>query len=166
MTPDESLFALLDSLRIETHTIAHAPMRTVEDSREFRGELPGGHTKNLFLKDKKGGYWLLVALEDSAVNLNDLSRRLGTPRFSFGNAEDLLRLLGVVPGSVTPFGLINDVDGKVSLLLDEKMMAEDPLNFHPLRNDRTTTIATADFRRFLTAIGHEGREVALNADPV
>ena len=116
---------------------------------------PGGHTKNLFLKDKKDGLWLVVAREDLRVDLNALSKALDAPRFSFGSAELLISTLGVPPGSVTPFALMSDREGKVRVILDEGMLALAPLNFHPLRNDRTTAIAPGDFLKFIRATGHQ-----------
>ena len=147
--------ARLEALGIETRTHAHDPVFTVEEAQGLRGALPGGHTKNLFLKDKKGGLWLVVAREDLAVDLGALSKQLGAPRFSFGAPELLIATLGVPPGSVTPFALINDREARVRVVLDEGMLALDPLNFHPLRNDRTTAIAAADLPRFVRACGHE-----------
>jgi Ala-tRNA(Pro) deacylase len=152
---DIDLLAFLDSLGIPHATHAHAPVFTVAEAQSLRGALPGGHTKNLFLKDKKDGFWLVVAREELAVDLKALSQVLGAPRFSFGSADLLLAVLGVPPGSVTPFAAINDRDRQVRVVLDEGMMALEPLNFHPLRNDRTTAIAPADLLRFLRATGHE-----------
>ncbi len=152
---DLDLFALLDSLGIAHATHAHAPVFTVAEAQSLRGALPGGHTKNLFLKDRKDGLWLVVAREELSVDLKALSQTLGAPRFSFGSAELLLAVLGVPPGAVTPFAAMNDPDGQVRVVLDEGMMALDPLNFHPLRNDRTTAIAPADLLRFLRATAHE-----------
>jgi Ala-tRNA(Pro) deacylase len=158
---DLDLFALLDSLGIAHVTHAHAPVFTVTESQALCSALPGGHTKNLFLKDKKDGLWLVVAREELAVDLKALSQTLDAPRFSFGSVELLLAVLGVVPGSVTPFAAINDQDGRVRVVLDASMMALDPLNFHPLRNDRTTAIAPADLLRFLRATGREPVVTAL-----
>jgi Ala-tRNA(Pro) deacylase len=152
---DLDLFAVLDSLGIAHTTHAHAPVFTVAEAQSLRGALPGGHTKNLFLKDKKDGLWLVVAREELAVDLKGLSQALGAPRFSFGSAELLMVVLGVPPGSVTPFAAINDRDRQVRVVLDEGMMALDPLNFHPLRNDRTTAITSADLLKFLRGTGHE-----------
>lgn len=151
----DDLMAFLADLGIETRTVEHPPVFTVEEARTLRGDLEGGHTKNLFLKDKKGGLWLVVCLEDRLVDLNALSRRLGAPRFSFGKAELMTEVLGVEPGSVTPFGLINDAEGRVTPVLDREMLELRPLNFHPLRNDATTQIAPQDLLRFVAATGHE-----------
>lgn len=152
---EAALMARLAALDIATATHAHDPVFTVEEAQALRGALPGGHTKNLFLKDKKGGLWLVVAREDLAVDLNALSRQLGAPRFSFGAPELLIEVLVVPPGSVTPFSLLNDEAGRVRVVLDAGMLASDPLNFHPLRNDRTTAIAPAGLLAFIRATGHE-----------
>ena len=155
--PDE-LFAYLDRLGIAHKTVRHPPLFTVEESRALRGQIPGGHTKNLFLRDKKGAAFLVVALEDAAIELKSLHRRLGASgRFSFGSAELMSELLGVEPGSVTPFAVINDTAARVTVVLDAAMMARDVLNFHPLRNTATTTIARDGLVRFLEATGHRPR---------
>jgi Ala-tRNA(Pro) deacylase len=152
------LFALLDRLGIRHRTITHAPLFTVEQSRALRGQIPGGHTKNLFLKDKKGALFLVVALEDAAVDLKSLHRRLGAGgRFSFGSADLLREVLGVEPGAVTPFGVMNDAAGRVTVVLDAAMMTHETLNYHPLDNTMTTTIARDDLVKFLQASGHRPR---------
>jgi Ala-tRNA(Pro) deacylase len=153
LTPDE-LFARLDALGIAHRTHAHPPVFTVAEAALLRGSLPGGHCKSLFLKDKKGGLWLAVMLEERRIDLNHLAQRLGAPRFSFADAETLQRALGVTPGSVTPFALANDRDRRVNLVLDKEMLAHDPVNYHPLRNDRTTAISPSDLLRFVEACGH------------
>ena len=133
----------------------HSPLFTVEQSRSLRGQIPGGHTKNLFLRDKKYELYLVVALEDAAIDLKSLHRVLGaTGRFSFG-ASDLLReVWGIEPGAVTPFGAINDTQGRVSVVLDAAMMEHETLNYHPLVNTMTTTIARDDLVKFLASTGH------------
>lgn len=151
----DDLFARLAELGIETETREHPPLFTVEQSRALRGEIPGGHTKNLFLKDKKGALWLVVSLEDADIDLKRLHRKIGSARLSFGKAELLREALGIEPGSVTPFALINDPGGRVNVVLDEAMMAEELLNFHPLSNDATTSIASRDLLRFIEGCGHE-----------
>ena len=161
LSPDD-LFAKLDSLAIAATTVKHPPLFTVEQSKALRGELPGGHTKNLFLKDKKDRMWLVTAEEDRAIDLKALGTALGASgRVSFGSPERLMRHLGVTPGAVTPFGLANDTAGQVSFVLDEGLMRHAVLNFHPLTNEATTAIARADFLRFLDAIGHAPRLLAL-----
>jgi Ala-tRNA(Pro) deacylase len=156
-TPAE-LFAFLDRLHIAYTTVSHPALFTVEQSRAWRGTIAGGHTKNLFLKDKSGAYYLVVACEDAVVDLKGLHRRLGAKgRFSFASAEALQDLLGVNPGSVTPFAAINDVSGKVMVVLDKVMLNHDILNYHPLVNTMTTSIPRGGLMRFLTACGHEPR---------
>ncbi len=160
-SPDD-LFAKLAALGIRTATVKHPPLFTVEQSKTLRGELPGGHTKNLFLKDKKDRMWLVTAEEDRPLDLKALGTALGASgRVSFGSPERLMRHLGVIPGAVTPFGLVNDADGQVSFVLDEGLMRHDTLNFHPLTNEATTAIARDDFLRFMQAIGHAPRLLAL-----
>src|ERR1051326_8845203 len=155
--PDE-LFAYLDRLGIAHKTVSHAPAFTVDDARELRGQIPGGHTKNLFLRDKKGAAFLVVALEDAAVELKSLHRRLGASgRFSFGSAELMRELLGVEPGSVTPFAVMNDTAGRVTVVLDAAMMAHEVLNFHPPRNPATTTMAGGDLVPYLKPPAHQPR---------
>jgi Ala-tRNA(Pro) deacylase len=127
---------------------------TVDDAKALRGELPGGHCKSLFLKDKKAALWLVVALEECRVDLKALADRLGASRFSFGSAGLLGEALGVKPGSVTPFAVVNDRDGRVRVVLQRAMLACDPLNYHPLENDRTTAVAPGDLLRFLEECGH------------
>jgi len=156
LTPD-TLLARFDALGIAHRTYTHPPVFTVEEARSLRGTLPGGHCKSLFLKDKKGGLWLVVALEECRVDLKALADRLGAPRFSFGSAELLCEVLGVRPGSVTPYAAINDVEHRVTVVLQQAMLAHDPLNYHPLENTRTTAIAPADLVRFLEACGHAPR---------
>jgi Ala-tRNA(Pro) deacylase len=158
LTPD-GLFARLDALGIAHQTYTHPPVFTVEEAKSLRGALPGGHCKSLFLKDKKGGLWLIVALEECRIDLKALADRLGAPRFSFGTAELLFEALGVRPGSVTPFAAINDGAGRVNLVLQRAMLAHDPLNYHPLENGRTTALSPGDVVRFLEACGHAPRIV-------
>jgi Ala-tRNA(Pro) deacylase len=156
-TPD-ALFAALDSLGIKHTTIKHPPLFTVEQARELRGQTPGGHTKNLFLRDKKGALFLVVALEDAVIDLKGLHRVLGASgRFSFGPADLLREVWGVGAGSVTPFGAINDIDHKVTVVLDAPMMEHALLNYHPLVNTMTTAIARDDLVRFLEWTGHPPR---------
>jgi Ala-tRNA(Pro) deacylase len=160
------LFALLDRLGIAHRTVAHPPLFTVEQSRGLRGTIPGGHTKNLFLKDKKGTLFLVVALEDAAIELKGLHRRLGANgRFSFGSADLLRAVLGVEPGAVTPFAAMNDADRRVAVVLDAAMMAHQTLNYHPLDNTMTTSIGRDDLVAFLKATGHVPRIEALAEPP-
>lgn len=161
-TPDD-LFARLDALGIAHVTHAHRPIFTVEEGADLKARLPGGHSKNLFLKDKKGALFLLSALGDTIIDLNAVSKLIGAGRFSFGNAELLMQHLGVTPGSVTVFALINDPGRRVTLILDEGFFAHDPVNFHPLRNDATTAISPADMLKFIRSLGREPIRLAFDA---
>jgi Ala-tRNA(Pro) deacylase len=162
LTP-EQLFCRLDALGIAHRTYAHPPVFTVADAVRLRGRLPGGHCKSLFLQDKKGGLWLLVTLEERRLDLKRLAAHLAAPRFSFGGAALLSDALGVTPGSVTPFALANDALVRVAPVLDAAMLEQDPVNYHPLANDRTTAIAAKDLLRFITASGHVPRIVDFTA---
>jgi Ala-tRNA(Pro) deacylase len=156
-TPDD-LFAFLDSLGIAHTTVTHPPLFTVEQSQALRGTIPGGHTKNLFLKDKKDAVYLVVAPEDARVDLKSLHRRLGASgRFSFGSADLMRELLGVEPGAVTAFGVINDKSRRVNVVIDAGLMQNTVINCHPLVNTMTTSIARDDLVRFLRTTGHEPR---------
>jgi len=164
-TPD-ALLARLDALGIPNRTVSHPPLFTVEDAKALRGELPGGHCKNLFLKDAKDRLWLVVTLEDTPVDLKRLPAAIGSARVSFGRPDLLFAMLGVRPGSVTPFAAINDDAGRVTVVLDRAMLAHDTLNYHPLANDRTTAVPAAGLLAFLRATGHEPLVVDLpRADP-
>jgi Ala-tRNA(Pro) deacylase len=161
-TPEE-LFACLARLGIETTTVEHPPLFSVEESRHLRGEIPGAHTKNLFLVDRKDRLFLLSAEENAAIDLKQLHRRLGASgRLSFGKAEAMRAALGVEPGAVTPFAAMNDAGNRVTVVIDRALLARDPLNFHPLVNTRTTRIAAADLLRFLQAVGHAPQIIAVS----
>jgi Ala-tRNA(Pro) deacylase len=149
------LMALLDELGVETRTWEHPAVFRVGEGEEVKAAIPGAHTKNLFLKDAKGQLWLISAADRAAIDLKRLHQAIGSARLSFGNAELMGETLGVTPGSVTAFGLINDTDHRVRFVLD-RVLAEAPLvNFHPLTNTATTGIGQAGFRRFLAAVGVE-----------
>ncbi len=164
-SPDD-FFAYLDSLGVAHRTVSHPPVFTVEEARALRGQVPGGHTKNLFLRDKKGAVFLVVAPEDAAIELKSLHRLLGASgRFSFGSAELMRETQGVEPGAVTPFAVINDQAGRVTVILDAAMMAHQVLNFHPLVNPGTTTISREGLLKFLEATGHRPRIEAVSAGP-
>lgn len=151
----KTLFARLEELAIRSTTVEHAPMFTVEQSASLRGSLPGAHTKNLFLTDKEGRMVLVVAKDDTRVDLKSLADRLGLGRLSFGKAELLASVLGVPPGSVTPFALINDIAGRVQVVVDAALMDFAEVNCHPLENSATTRLSTQDLLRFIEACGHE-----------
>lgn len=162
-TPND-IFARLDDLGIEHETHQHAAVFTVEEAREHCGHVPGCHSKNLFVKDKKDVLWLIVARDDAPIRLNQLEKQIGAKRLSFGKPDLLMEVLGVVPGAVTPFGLINDADVRVNVILDETMMAADLVNYHPLTNDSTTVLTPADLLRFIESCGHQPR--VMNVDAV
>ena len=158
---EQDLLEFLDRLGVATETARHAPVFTVEEAKAHRGARAGVHTKNLFLKDKKGQLWLVVTAEDRAVDLKDLRRRIGSAPLSFARPDALLDALGVAPGSVTPFAVINDAAGRVRVVLDAEMMKGARLNFHPLTNAATTAIAPEGLLKFLDACGHAPLVVAL-----
>ncbi|MGZ9112395.1 MAG: prolyl-tRNA synthetase associated domain-containing protein [Rhodoplanes sp.] len=156
-TPDQ-LFAFLDTLGIAHTSVTHPPLFTVEQSRALRGQIPGGHTKNLFLRDKKNNVYLVTAEEDANIDLKGLHRLLGASgRFSFGAAELMLELLGVAPGSVTPLGVLHDTEGRINVVLDAALMEHDTINCHPLVNTMTTSLKREDLVKFLEATGHSPR---------
>jgi Ala-tRNA(Pro) deacylase len=163
----DDLMAMLARLGIATTTVEHPPLFTVEQSRALRGEVPGAHTKNLFLRDKKDRLFLVVAPEDAEIELKHLHRRIGaTGRLSFGSAALLMETLGVSPGAVTAFGPINDTEGRVTVVIDAPLAESDRVNCHPLVNTATTTIASTDLLAFLRATGHEPMIVAVSGkDP-
>lgn len=150
----QQLFDRLEALGIAHRTVEHPPVFTVEEAKALRGNLPGHHIKNLFLRNKKEEMWLVVALEDRAVDLKRLGEVLGAGRLSFGSPDRLRRQLGVEPGSVTPLALINDGSRLVRLALDRGLVDGGPVNAHPLVNTMTTAIATEDLQRFFAATGH------------
>lgn len=158
-TTPEALLARLRDLGIETRTVSHPPVFTVEQAKARRGELPGHHIKNLFLRNKKGAMWLVVCLEDRQIDLKALAAALEAGRFSFGSADRLMTHLGVEPGSVTPFAVINDTGGQVIVVLDSAILPPAPVNCHPLVNHMTTAIAAADLVRFLESTGHSPRRL-------
>ncbi|MEL7108291.1 MAG: prolyl-tRNA synthetase associated domain-containing protein [Pseudomonadota bacterium] len=157
------LYAFLDAHEIAHKTVEHAATFTVEEGRHLKASMPGGHTKNLFMKDKDGALVLISAWAESQLRLNQLHKVIGTRRLSFASADLMLECLGVVPGSVTAFGLMNDTDGRVRFIVDSALMSFDTVNFHPLVNTATTAISQADLRRFATATGHQLTELDFSA---
>ncbi|CAN5225631.1 prolyl-tRNA synthetase associated domain-containing protein [soil metagenome] len=149
----EKLFAFLDGHGIAHSTLEHPPVFRVEEGREIKAALPGGHTKNLFLKDAKAQLWLVSALGDAVIDLKSLPARIGSAKLSFGSEERLLDALGVRPGTVTALALINDAEHRVRFVVDRALWESDPVNFHPLTNDATTALSQAGFRAFLDALG-------------
>ncbi len=156
------LMSFLENLGISTQTVEHQAVFTVEEAQKVHGDIPGGHCKNLFCKDEKGVLWLIVALEDARIDLKAAKDKIGSKRLTFGKPELLLEVLGIEPGSVTPFSLINDKKVRTNVILDEAMMKLEKLNFHPLKNDATTTISSADLVTFIKACGHSPRIVAVS----
>ncbi|HEV7248193.1 MAG TPA: prolyl-tRNA synthetase associated domain-containing protein [Shinella sp.] len=153
---DKDLFQFLDGLGIAHSTREHAPVFTVAESVALRDEIPGGHTKNLFVKDKKDNYFLMTVEEHATVDLKTVHTIIGaSSRVSFGRPEKLMEYLGVIPGAVTAFGVINDAGRQVKIIIDADLMAYDTINGHPLRNDATTSIGSKDLLRFIEATGHE-----------
>ncbi len=162
LTPQE-LHEYLRNLAISVTTVEHPPLYTVADSQKLRGEIPGGHTKNLFLKDKKDNYFLVTVEEDAVVDLKSIHHIIGAAsRVSFGKSEMLMEYLGVIPGAVTVFGAVNDSDGRVQVILDADLMKHDVINGHPLTNEATTAIRREDLLAFLKATGHEPRILAVS----
>lgn len=167
ITKDE-LFSKLDGLGIEHGTVSHPALFTVDDCQKLHGELPGGHSKNLFLKDKKGNLFLIVAEQSSQVDLKTLHKRIGSQRLSFGKPELLMEVLGMIPGSVNPFSLMNDIEKRCTLWLDEALLCHELVNFHPLENTFTTTLKSADLLQFVEDIGFVANRIdftAQAADP-
>ena len=161
-TTQQELFNRLEALAIETKTQQHEAAFTVDEARQLRGEIPGGHCKNLFLKDKKGKLWLIICLEETQVNLKTAPAKIGSARLSFGKPDLLMETLGIAPGSVTPFALINDDKTTVTVILEQRMMAHELLNYHPLQNEATTTIASDDLIKFIRSCGHDPQIVDLD----
>jgi Ala-tRNA(Pro) deacylase len=158
----DDLMALLDREGIRTRTVTHPPLHTVEESKALRGDIPGAHIKNLFLKDEKGAMFLFVARESTVIDLKTLWRRIGCKRLSFGKPELLWEVLGVRPGSVTPFALLNPSSKPVVFLWDASLDTDDLIAAHPLHNEATTVIARTDLLTLLARHGHEARRIDLS----
>ncbi len=160
------LMSFLEDLNIPVSTVDHEPVFTVAESSDLHDRIPGGHTKNLFLKDKKGNLFLVVALHDATIDLKKISAVIGASgRVSFGKADLLEEVLGVTPGSVTPFSLINDQEEqRVSVVFDANMMEQDTLNFHPLLNNASTAISAEGLMAFAKACGHDARVLAVSEE--
>ncbi len=152
---ETELLCLLDDLDIKTTTFRHDPLFTVEDSQNLRGEIPGGHCKSLFLKDKKNNFILIVMSEDRRLDMKALfkSGKLDVGRLSFVSAERMIEMLGIKPGSVTPFSLINVDHPELTVVLDKGMLENEYLNYHPLHNEATTTIHREDLIKFIKHFG-------------
>ena len=157
----EDLLRRLEELEIDSTTISHPAVFTVEEAKRHREGMSGAFTKNLFVRDKKGVMWLIVAIESQTMDLRAVAESLGHKRFSFGSPQRLMHYLGVIPGSVTPFGVFNDHGGQVRVALDEGLRAFDVWNFHPLVNSMTTTIRAEDMLRFFEAVDHPPTWISL-----
>lgn len=163
----DDLLARLAALGIDAPTVDHPPLYTVADSQALRGEIAGAHSKNLFLKDRKDALFLVVALEDATIDLKRIHERIGASgKVSFGKPELLMEVLGVEPGSVTPFGVLNDGGGRVQVVLDARLMQAATLNFHPLVNTATTSIGRDGLVAFLAAVGHPPRILAVSQEAI
>lgn len=162
----DDLFARLADLSIETTTVVHKAVFTVAESTGLDDDLPGGHTKNLMLKDAKGRLFLVIAEAHTKVDLKRLHKTIGCARLSFAKPELLDAVLGVTPGSVTAFSLMNDADRQVDVIFDQALTVHDIINCHPLTNTATTAIARDDLMRFIRACGHEPRIMELSEPDV
>ena len=160
----QSIIETLTEIGIASHTHSHAPVFTVEEAKSLRGELPGAHIKNLFLRNKRGRMWILTCLEDRTLDLKQFGTRLGSGRLSFGSPQRLMTYLGVTPGAVTPLAVINDRGGAVDVVLDRALMAAATINVHPLTNSRTTALAPASLLAFLNAVDHAPTIMDLDVD--
>ncbi|NTU76744.1 MAG: prolyl-tRNA synthetase associated domain-containing protein [Alphaproteobacteria bacterium] len=151
----EYLFSYLDRLGIAHSTVEHPPMFTVHDGKAWLDKIPGAHCKNLFLKDKNDKIWLAVMPAAKRADIGKLQKRIGSARLSFGKPELLREVLGIAPGSVTPFALLNDTDRRVAVILDSDMVNNETVNYHPLRNNASTTLKMVDFLKFIRALNYE-----------
>ena len=152
-SPEKDVFSWLEKNGLSHHTINHHPTFTVADSSRVKADLPGGHTKNLFMKDKKGKLVLISAWAQSELPLNRLHHAIDVQRLSFTRADLLWQSLKVTPGSVSAFALIHDVKQQVRFVVDSALMEFDDVNFHPLRCDMTTRMSRNDFEKFVTSTG-------------
>lgn len=150
----EDLFRLLEELGISYTNYEHEPTHRVEQSKLLKEHIPGAHTKNLFLYTPGEDYFLVTMMNDKRLNLKAFEKQLGQGRLSFASPRRLMMCLGLTPGSVTPFGVLNDLTHQVTVILDADMMEHELLNYHPLRNDMTVTVSNADFRKFFDHTGH------------
>lgn len=149
------LLAYLDRLGVEHRTYDHPPLHTVEDGKTYWAGIPGGHAKNLFVKDKKSRLFLVSLRALASLDIKHIHPVIGASgRVSFCTAEQLMQYLGVLPGSVTPFGLVNDTARAVTFVIERRLLAETPVNFHPLENTATTSVTPAGLMTFLEATGH------------
>ena len=158
----QKVFETLESLNIAYVLHKHPPVYTVEEAKMHAEGIEGLHCKNLFLRDQKGKkHFLVVAENDKPIQVKEVGRKLGAGNLSFASPERLLKHLDLEPGSVSPFGLINDMDHKVILVLDEDLKQSDKINFHPNDNSKTITISYADFEKFVKSTGNSVKIISL-----
>lgn len=155
------LLSILDEIGIGYDLHQHPPLRTVEESQRWRGEMDGAHIKNLYLRDGKKRNYLVVADENKTIDLKNLSGDIGANRLSFGSAERLIEFLGVRPGAVSPLALINDKENRVKLVFDQQLLTHDKINLHPLVNDKTITISFESLKVFLNYTQHLSSQVLI-----
>jgi Ala-tRNA(Pro) deacylase len=165
VSAEAALLTALDAAGIAWTLHEHEAVFTVEASARLHGEIAGAHTKNLFLKDAGGQFWVVSAPHDASIDLKALPAAIGSKKVSFGKAEDMERLLGIAPGSVTPLAAINDTAGAVRFVIDRRLAEADTVNIHPLRNTATLGLSGADLVAFLTGTGHEPVIAQLPARP-
>ncbi len=153
----ETVFERLNQLGIRYQTFHHEPLFTVEQAVSIK--IPGATCKNLFLKDSKKGLWLVVAVGSTKISLKELGKSLGAPELRFAGPEQLMEFLGVEPGSVTPFGLLNDTEHRVKVILDSALFDQELVGFHPLKNDATVVLDPRDLQKFIESCGNEFRTI-------
>lgn len=158
-TSTEQLLGRLQAIDITYKIYDHSPIFTVAEGEHLKKEIPGVHCRNLFLRDKKGVMFLVVAPNDSRVNLKELEGPLGCGRLSFGSSERLFQHLGIYPGAVCPFTVINDKDHQVQVVLDAQMMEAEIVCYHPLDNAKTIALSPKDLMKFLAFTGHEPKVI-------
>ena len=154
-TSPESLFAVFAELGIAYELHHHKAVYSVEESSGLEENIAGAHCRNLYLRDKKKRNFLVTAMNETPVDLKALEKEIGCARLSFGSEKRLWQFLGVYPGSVCPFAVINDADNAVTVILDENMMQQDKVNYHPLHNTMTVTLSPSDLKKFLKHTGHD-----------
>lgn len=160
---EAALLAFLDQLGVDYRIHRHPPVFTVEESRSFRDAQPGAHVKNMFLKDKKGGLWLVTCLEDRRIKIRDLEKALSAPKLSFGKPDLMTQTIGVTPGAVTPLAVLNDAERVVTLVVDAAVLGADLVNCHPLHNEATIALSASDLVRVVGTTGHTPRMVDFDA---
>ncbi|MCB9493512.1 MAG: prolyl-tRNA synthetase associated domain-containing protein [Epsilonproteobacteria bacterium] len=152
---EQELFALFEQLDIPYTNTTHEPVFTADEASFLKAKLPGAHCKNLFLKNKKDQFFLVVMLDSTRLDLKQFQKQYELGHLSFANDDYLMHYLGIKPGSVCPFAVINDTQKMVRVILDEEMMQHEQVNYHPLRNDMTVTISNNDLIKFFDYTGHE-----------